>query len=189
MPESSHKARRAPHSPRLDDIIQVEDQFYILATTAAAEDRVRVLKHGETFAVFDRYGDSRPVGLGEEGIYHGGTRYLSRLELRLGHTRPLLLSSTVRDDNTLLAVDLTNPDITVGDQVSVPRGTLHIFRSKFLWQAVCYERLTIMNHGLAPVNATLSLSFAADFADIFEVRGLHRAKKGRHLQEQIREDA
>src|SRR4051812_40990195 len=169
MPGSSQKARPAPHSPRLDDIIQVEDQFYILATTAAAEDRVRVLKHGETFAVFDRYGDIRPVGLGEEGVYHEGTRFLSRLELRLSGTRPLLLSSTVRDDNTLLAVDLTNPDITVGDEVAVPRGTLHIFRSKFLWQAVCYERLKILNHGLTPVHLSLSLSFGADFDDIFEV--------------------
>jgi glycogen debranching enzyme len=169
----------------LDDIIKVEDQFYILATTAAAEDRVRVLKHGETFAVFDRYGDIRPLGLGEEGIYHEGTRFLSRLELRLGNTRPLLLSSTVRDDNTLLAVDLTNPDEKVGDQVVVPRGTLHIFRSKFLWQAVCYERFKIKNHGLAPVKISLSLSFGSDFDDIFEVRGLKRPKRGRRLEDQV----
>ena len=189
MAESSRKVRRAQPSAAPDDIIQVEDQFYILATTAAAEDRVRVLKHGETFAVFDRYGDSRPVGLGEEGVYHEGTRFLSRLELRLGHTRPLLLSSTVREDNTLLAVDLTNPDIQVGDQIVVPRGTLHIFRSKFLWHAVCYERLQILNHGLTPVEISLSVSFAADFADIFEVRGVHRPKKGRHLPEQVRKDS
>jgi glycogen debranching enzyme len=169
----------------LDDIIKVEDQFYILATAAAAEDRVRVLKHGETFAVFDRYGDIRPLGLGEEGIYHEGTRFLSRLELRLGNTRPLLLSSTVRDDNTLLAVDLTNPDVTVGEQVTVPRGTLHIFRSKFLWRAVCYERFKIMNHGLAPVKISLSLSFGSDFDDIFEVRGMSRPKKGRRLEDQV----
>jgi glycogen debranching enzyme len=189
MPESSRKSKPAQPSARLDDIIQVEDQFYILATAAAAEDRVRVLKHGETFAVFDRYGDSRPLGLGEEGVYHEGTRFLSRLELRLGRTRPLLLSSTVRDDNTLLAVDLTNPDIKVGDHVVVPRGTLHIFRSKFLWQAVCYERLKIMNHGLAPVEVSLSMSFATDFTDIFEVRGVSRSKRGRYLPDQVREQS
>src|SRR5581483_6161953 len=82
MPGSSQKARPSRPRERPDDIIKVEDQYYILATAAAAEDRVRVLKHGDTFAVFDRYGDSRPVGLGEEGIYHEGTRFLSRLELR-----------------------------------------------------------------------------------------------------------
>ncbi|HEY2988994.1 MAG TPA: amylo-alpha-1,6-glucosidase [Candidatus Binatia bacterium] len=173
----------------MDDIIKVEDQFYILATTAAAEDRVRVLKHGETFAVFDRYGDIRPVGLGEEGIYHEGTRFLSRLELRLGNTRPLLLSSTVRDDNTLLAVDLTNPDVKIGEQIVVPRGTLHLFRSKFLWQAACYERIKILNHGLVPVQISLSLSFGADFDDIFEVRGLNRPKKGRYLDDHIEKES
>src|ERR1051326_4968491 len=188
MPGSSPKALPSRPSSRLDDIIKVEDQYYILATGAVADERVRVLKHGETFAVFDRYGDSRPVGLGEEGVYHEGTRYLSRLELRLGRTRPLLLSSTVRDDNTLLAVDLTNPDIKVGDHVVVPRGTVHIFRSKFLWQSVCYERLKIMNHGLTPVEISLSMSFATDFADIFEVRGVTRPKRGRHLPEQVRDN-
>jgi hypothetical protein len=68
----------------LDDIIQVKDQFYILATSSLADDRTRVLKQGDTFAVFDRHGDIRPVGLGVQGVYHEGTRYLSRLELRLG---------------------------------------------------------------------------------------------------------
>ncbi|HEX9443630.1 MAG TPA: amylo-alpha-1,6-glucosidase, partial [Candidatus Binatia bacterium] len=95
----------------------------------------------------------------------------------------------VRDDNTLLAVDLTNPDVTMGEQVMVPRGTLHIFRSKFLWQAVCYERFKIMNHGLTPVQLSLSLSFGADFADIFEVRGMHRAKKGRYLDDRVEKNS
>ncbi len=77
----------------------------------------RVLKQGETFAVFDRYGDIQALGLGEQGLYHEGTRFLSRFVLRVGRNRPLLLSSTVRDDNTLLTVDLTNPDFTIDGQV------------------------------------------------------------------------
>src|SRR5437870_10193397 len=59
---------------------------------------LRVLKHGDTFAIFDRYGDIYPLGLGEHGLSHDGTRHLSRLELRLGvdDAPPFLLSSTVR---------------------------------------------------------------------------------------------
>src|SRR5581483_4786642 len=94
----------------LEDIIRVKDQFYILATSSLADERTRVLKQGDTFAVFDRHGDIRQVGLAVQGLYHRGTRYLSRLELRLGKSRPMLLSSTVKDDNAMLAVDLTNPD-------------------------------------------------------------------------------
>jgi len=92
----------------MEDIIRIRNQFYILATSSLADDRTRVLKDGETFAVLDRYGDIEPTGLGEQGLYHEGTRFLSRLEVRLDGQRPLLLSSTVKDDNSFLAVDLTN---------------------------------------------------------------------------------
>src|SRR3954447_24184191 len=60
------------------------DRFYIQATSPRADDRSRVLKHGDTFGVFDHYGDIRPIGLSEEGLYHEGTRFLSRLLLGLG---------------------------------------------------------------------------------------------------------
>ena len=93
----------------LDDVIRVEDRYYILATSSLADDRTRVLKHGETFAVFDRYGDIQAPARGELGLYHEGTRFLSLFVLRVGRDRPLLLSSTVKDDNALLTVDLTNP--------------------------------------------------------------------------------
>ncbi len=104
-----------------DELLKHQDSFYILATSSRADDRTRVLKHGETFAVFDRFGDVQPVGLGEQGLYHDGTRFLSRLEVRIGGRRPLLLSSTVKEDNDLLAVDLTNPDLAARDGALVLR--------------------------------------------------------------------
>jgi glycogen debranching enzyme len=158
-----------------------EDLFYIVAPSPLADEHARVLKDGDTFAVFDHCGDVTPGGLGEEGLYHEGTRYLSALVLGLGATRPLLLSSTVKEDNDLLAVDLTNPDVFQDGRLLTPRGTLHLFRSKFLWQGVCYERLRLRNYGLTPVSADLSFHFAADFADIFEVRGTRRPRRGEHL--------
>src|SRR5438045_3060518 len=87
-----------------------EGPFYILATSPQADVQTRVLKYGDTFAVFDRNGDITPTGLGEEGLYHEGTRYLSCLVLGLNSNKPLLLSSTVKLENDFLAVDLTNPD-------------------------------------------------------------------------------
>jgi glycogen debranching enzyme len=119
-----------------------------------------------------------PFRLGEQGLYHAGTRHLSRLDLRLNGARALLLSSAVREDNDLFVVDLTNPDIPLGADAVFRRDVLHIFRSKFLLDAACYERLRLTNHGLDPVNLTLVLRFGADFADIFEVRGLTRARRG-----------
>src|SRR5687767_6967365 len=95
----------------MEEVIRVEDRYYILATAPRADDRSRVLKYGETFAVLDQAGDIQPVALGDEGIYHEGTRYLSRLTFRMDGRRPLLLSSTVHEGFALLAVDLTNPDM------------------------------------------------------------------------------
>lgn len=166
----------------MDDIIRLDDQFYILATSAMADDRTRVLKHAETFAVFDRYGDVQPVGQGAQGLYHQGTRFLSRLELLVNNGRPMLLSSNVKEDNALLAVDLTNPDASEQGTVVIPRGTLGIFRSIFLWQGACFQRLRFSNYGLVPIQVTVSFRFDADFADIFEVRGFRRQRRGKRLE-------
>src|SRR5438309_9484534 len=93
------------------DVIQIENQFYIHARSSLADAQTLVLLHRDTFAVFDRHGDIQVLGSGQQGVFREETRYLSRLELRINGLRPLLLSSTVRDDNVLLSVDLTNPDM------------------------------------------------------------------------------
>jgi glycogen debranching enzyme len=172
----------------LDDILRVKDRYYILANSSLADDRTRVLKHGDTFAVFDRRGDIETLGQGTHGIYHEETRYLSRWVLRLGNVRPMLLSSAVKDDNASLTVDLTNADIHSDERVTTPRGTLHIERSKFLWKGTQYERLRILNYSLSLVEVSLSIKFAADFADIFEVRGLRRHHRGKLLKEKLSHD-
>jgi glycogen debranching enzyme len=162
-----------------DEVVSLHEQFYIQATSSRADDRTRVLKHDEMFAVFDRFGDVQPVGLGEQGIYNDGTRFLSRLELRLGGRRPLLLSSTVKKENDLLTVDLATPDLKdQTGQLVLPRGTLHVFRTKFLWRSCCYERLRITNFATTAVDVEMAISFSADYADIFEVRGSKRERRG-----------
>lgn len=163
----------------MSDVIQVGDQFYVLATSAMADDRTRVLKEGDTFAVFDRYGDISPLGRGEQGLYHESTRFLSRLELRLGASRPLLLESTVHADNSQLTADMTNPDINIGEGLlAIRRGMIHLFRQKFLWKGTCFERFRLLNHGMDTVEIPFILYFSADFTDLFEVRGMRREKRG-----------
>jgi glycogen debranching enzyme len=160
------------------DVIEVDQQFYIRASSALADDRTRVLLNGDTFAVFDRSGDIQPVGFGQQGIFHNETRHLSRLEMRLSGFRPLLLSSTVREDNILFGIDLTNPDIQLESGASLPRGTVHIYRAKFLTNLICYDQIVLSNYGEAAIDVELSFDFEADFADIFEVRGEKRKRRG-----------
>lgn len=162
----------------MDEVIKLADHFYILAGSDRVDDRTRVLKEGETFAIFDRRGDIHALGIAEYGLYHEGTRFLSQMELTVNGLRPLLLSSTVNDEAGFLAVDLTNPDLTRDGEVVTPRGTLHLFRATFLWRGSCHERLRVTNHGGNPVRITITYSFGSDFADIFEVRGVKRARRG-----------
>ena len=161
--------------------VRLDEQFAIISEADHAGAPGRVLKHGDTFGVFDPHGDVVPIDAGEQGLYHAGTRYLSRLELLLGRRRPLLLGSRISEDNTILAVDLTNPDVLRDGQVLVPRGALHLFRARLLWDGHCLERLRVSNHALHAIQLPVVLRFDADFADVFEVRGTRRGRRGRRL--------
>jgi len=46
----------------LGDIIRFQDKFYVLASSSLADNLTRILKFGETFGVFNRYGDIETVG-------------------------------------------------------------------------------------------------------------------------------
>ena len=155
----------------------VETPFYIPATGPSTRPR-RTLKHDDTFAVLDAHGDIGAAVGGPDGIFHADTRHLSRLELLINGLQPLLLGSTVRDDNSVLTVDLTNPDIYYDKKLVLAKDALHILRTIFLWRRSAYQRLALQNHSEAPINLHLVLSFASDFADVFEVRGMRRERRG-----------
>src|SRR5215469_328191 len=151
--------------------------YYIAASTSLLERRPRTLKHGDTFALFDHYGDIPADVHGPTGLFHDDMRHLSRFELSLEGYRPLLLSSTLQEDNAVLTVDLANPDIHRGGRLVLSRETVHLVRSKFLWRGGCYERLALRNYDQAVHRVRLGLRYAADFADLFEVRGAERPRR------------
>ncbi|MDE3059873.1 MAG: amylo-alpha-1,6-glucosidase [Pseudomonadota bacterium] len=161
------------------------EPFYIPASTSILERRPRILKHGNTFAMFDHYGDITGRSGAPEGLYHEDMRFLSLLMLKINGSRPLLLSSNVQNNNVVLGVDLTNPDYANGDQITLARDTVHLIRSKFLWNAGCHERLGIHNYDVHPHDITITLSFGCDFADLFEVRGQKREHRGEYKIEMV----
>ena len=173
----------------MEEIIKVAGEYYVLATSSLADDRRRIIKYANTFGVFDRYGDVQPIGLAEQGLYHDGTRFLSCLEFQIEGERPLLLSSNVTRDNLLVTVDLTNPDIFLEDGSLIPRGSIHVLRSKYLYEGRCYECFRVSNYGREELSFRMRLKFEADFADIFEVRGERRQNKGERLPAEMEENA
>jgi len=167
-----------PSEMQNTDGIEVGEQFYIRASSSPADDRTLVLMSGDTFAIFDRSGDVHSEGFSQQGIFHKDSRHLSRLELTIGGIRPILLSSTIREDNLLFAADLTNPDLRLAGGEPLARGALHIYRTKILTESACYDRIALQNYGEKAVDLELKFEFDADFADIFEVRGEKRKRRG-----------
>lgn len=166
------EAKILPNPP--DDI----STFHIQATESIQQRWPRTLKQGDTFGLFDALGDCVDPGLTPGGVFHNDTRYLSGMQLLIDGQRPLLLSSAVENDNVVLTADLSNPDIYQDHAIVLPREILHIRRSKFLWNGTCYERLAVHNFDAKAHSCWLSLNFAADFADLFEIRGMQRPRRG-----------
>src|SRR3954463_176307 len=141
-----------------------ESPFYIPMTGPAARPR-RSLKHDDTFIVLDSHGDIGASAGGPDGLFNCDTRYLARLELGLDDLQPLLLGSNLRDDNSALTVDLTNPDVVRCGRIVLQKDMLHIVRTIFLWRGTPYQRIGVQNHGDRPAGFALTLLFDNDFAD------------------------
>jgi glycogen debranching enzyme len=138
--------------------------------------------------LFDRHGDIVPGSGNSDGIYLHDTRFLSQLELRLNGAQLLLLSSNVQEDNAVLTVDLTNPDLMSRDGIALRGELIHVNRLKYIWQNAVYERFLVHNFDTREHFVTLGIRFGADFADLFEVRGKKRARRGQMSAER-RSDA
>ncbi|MEQ1490208.1 MAG: amylo-alpha-1,6-glucosidase [Terricaulis sp.] len=163
--------------------------FLVAAKSSLQEQRPRTLKHGDTFAVYDQNGDIIATPGSPEGLFHADMRHLSHLSLTLNGARPMLLRSGLRDDNAALICDLSNPDLHDARGTLVLRhDTIHIRRVRLLWEGAAYERIAIKNFDIHTQNLRLSFTFAADFADIFEVRGATRAARGRDEPARIEND-
>lgn len=132
------------------------------------------LKDGDSFLVCDGTGDL----VGEvDGLYRDGTRVLSHLKLSIDNGELSLLSSSISQDNVYFTAHLTNrPLPTYGS--STPMGVLHVQRTRFLWEARWYERISFTNYGDTVAEFPLHLEFGADFRDMFEVRGATRTERG-----------
>lgn len=158
----------------------IPSDYEIEVDTSLVDRSLRNLKDGDAFAVLDSRGDIGTSANTVEGLFYRDTRFLSHMELRLQGKKLLLLNSTTHDDKAALTVELANPDLEL-DADQLPRENIFVERTKFLWKSVCYERLSIKNFGPVARRLTFEYLFKADFRDLFEVRGMTRAKRGQIL--------
>lgn len=155
-----------------------DDKYYISADSTYADDRIQVLNHSDTFGIFDRWGDILPIGKAIRGIYHNDTRYINRMEMKLNGHLPTLLSSTIKEENEMLSVDLTNPEMKLKNGEVLHHGTVHIRRSHFIRTSAFHEKMEFTSFNKSPLTVRISLTFEGDFKDIFEIRGMERKGRG-----------
>ena len=158
---------------------EAPESYHIEATKSLVGRTLRTLKHDDLFGVFDKQGDCRGGGDGPDGLFYQDTRFLSGLNLRIGGMEPLLLGSVLLDDNGALVVDLANADFHDADgKVWLQRDSIYAGRMKFLCGTTCYERIRVRSFGPVGRPIPLEIAFDADFADLFEVRGERRERRG-----------
>ena len=143
---------------------------------ARAAQRLFALKDGDTFVVADAFGDI--VGEGD-GLFHNDTRLLSRFRLLLGGAPPTLLSSAVSQDNVFFTANLTNrPLPPLGEPVHARGRDPRRARAASCGTTGSTSASRCANYSDRRRALPLRLEFAADFRDMFEVRGPSRATRG-----------
>lgn len=172
MLEDREAAGAPPHESQ-----DGQSPFYIAAGGAPSRPRC-TMKQNDCFAILDNYGDIGCSSDSAGGLYAHDTRHLSRLAFTIDGQEPLLLGSTLRDDNLNLRADLTNPDILSDKGIGLLKDTVHIGRTIYLHDGLLAERSALTNHGADTVHFDLAIEFDSDFADLFEVRGMRRAARG-----------
>ena len=142
------------------------------------------LKDDDLFLITDTLGnisgcldDEASAGL---GLFCRDTRFLSRLELQIEGLAPVFLSSTAQK-GFALSVLCANPYV----EGKLQAETVGV-RRELVLNGALFEELTVTNYSRNPASFELSLSFDADFADLFQIRGFTRDSQGR-LMRRVRE--
>jgi len=151
----------------------------------------QVLKHLDLYLVSDAFGDIHPDSRGM-GLYDGDTRILSCSSLRIADERPVVLHSDP-GGSWRGVVQATNPEFRkdpgdkMGGDGRILRQTISIGRERSIAEAY-RERLDIQNHGPITFDLDVELELDADYADIFEVRGYERPRRGQLLPTDVTAD-
>jgi glycogen debranching enzyme len=150
----------------------------VVAVLNQRTERLYSIKEGDMFLYADAEGNLDAEEAIGAGLYYRDTRFLSDYTLTVDGRTPLLLSTSA-DRPYASHIDLANQDLTAPDgTVTAVQGTINIRRTRVIKDRL-YERIRVKNYNATAVDMRVELTFASDFADIFEVRGLKRSQRGK----------
>lgn len=189
-------------SRRLRGLSDLLEQPRVETSAPARERERRILQAGETamvsdirnalvikehnhFTLFDPEGNIPPGNTAGLGMYLGDTRHLSGYQLSLGKVRSVVLVSTAQLGYGA-EQQLTNRDLTQGRH-TIRKETLLLSRERLAHDKGFHEVITVSNFNPFAVEVDIHLQFTSDFADIFEVRGIGRPRRGAHQRAALTE--
>jgi len=159
-------------------VVTTTAERYVMSGGQAAH---LVVKEGDLFLYTDALGQASGGENSELGLYRQDTRFLSRLELTVAGRKPVLLSSTA-ERGYAATIELTNLESRAPDGRVLPQASLHLRRTRFIDDGL-REQLRVRNFHSSDVELLVDLHFDADYADLFEVRGLRRRRRGARMQD------
>lgn len=181
---------RGPRKSLRDSTIEAVELLGYEDPSRAAESTAvekLTLKHLDHFAVTNRLGDIAPAGARDMGFFREDTRFLSHLELFVAGGPPVVLSTQASTDYvTQIDLTVTTKEyggIFLGDPVNF----LHLRREQIIRDELV-DHFTLTNFVSHPIDFWLELHFAVDFADVFEIRGMRRQRRGTYFVPEVQED-
>jgi glycogen debranching enzyme len=142
---------------------------------------------GKTFLSTTFAGDIMPPGAPDAGFFHDDTRFLSRLELRVGGYRTVVLSSST-EQTFSSQIELTTGQSTLRESYEIPENTVHIRREQLLSSETLYDYLSFENFNFNELELIIELAYEADFMDVFQVRGVGRQQMGHYYKPVVQRD-
>jgi glycogen debranching enzyme len=157
-----------------------------LELPTAHEVETLVRASGSTFLVTRRDGNIAPTGARQLGFFQRDTRYLSayRMEILDGETVHLPGEESM-DAVNLIDLMVSSPS---KGNLDDPSNFLHVRRRQLVDDEGFLELIELTNFLHRRLDLELRLHFASDFADIFEVRGAVRPRRGAMLPAIVQED-
>src|SRR5581483_4596949 len=172
--------------PRLSPEVVLPPSERALELPSSGDTEPLVLSRGNLFCVTNHRGDIAPAGARDLGLFSDDTRHLSYYQLFIAGGPPVVLSADT-SGAAFSQIDLTLSDSQFGGFLDDPQNFLHL-RRKQLLDGALVEQLVLTNHLRHAVDLWLELRLAADFADVFEVRGARRTRRGALLPAQYAGD-
>ncbi|WP_061809559.1 amylo-alpha-1,6-glucosidase [Rossellomorea vietnamensis] len=148
----------------------------------------RVIKENNLFLLTDEQGDITSEHSYGLGLYKNDTRYLSKLNVKINHQKPILLHSD-GSENYMSTILSTNPHQEEEGNLILWRESVEIERKRFIYDDVLYETIKTKNYYPKPVSFELSIEVDVDFNDMFIVRGFQTGKVGKRTGQKVEDQS